>query len=230
MSLLRLKAGASIRGRLLAKDKPLAGIRLRASTAERESGKFINNMNAVTDEDGQFVFVNVPANARLQVCGLMDGMRQSGRAFRADVTSAADGEATDLGDVTATLAYQITGQVVLADGKPIPPNTRLMLDRKLAWDTQLANIGEDGQFTITSVPREQISLYLQLPGYRLSARNPNLNIWDRRSLSGRISSNVDGLKILFEPGPPLPAGYDDFQQPSSEAIAEAENRPFSGVP
>jgi hypothetical protein len=230
MSLLRLKAGASIRGRLLVNGQPLAGIPLTMATEERRCGDFISDMNAETDGDGRFVFTNIPARTKMQLCARMNGLRQQGAAFRLDVTSAEDGQTTDLGDINATPAYRLTGQIVLADGQPVPADTRLMLDRRKAWDTQLAVIEKDGKFTMSAVPGESISLYLTLPGYHLSAENPNLDVWNRRSLSGRVSGDVDGLKILLEPGKEPTPGYEDFEPPSSEAIARAENKPFQGAP
>ncbi|MEP6669762.1 MAG: hypothetical protein ABJF10_11450 [Chthoniobacter sp.] len=230
MALLRLKAGAEVRGRLVANGQPLAGVPLAMATDARQCGVFICDLTSATDADGRFVFSNVPEGVKLQLFATMDAMQKRHAAFRMDVTSANDGQPTELGDLTAVPAYRLTGRVILADGKPVPPNTRLMLSRKNAWDSQLVMIGEEGKFTANAVPGEQISFNITVPGYCLSPKNSNVNPWNRDTLTGLVNADVDGLKILLEAkGPPAPA-WEDAPRPTSEEIAAAEQKPFRPTP
>jgi hypothetical protein len=230
MSLLRLKAGSSVSGRLFFEGRPLAGVKLGMATEERECGKSFVDLHSETGADGRFVFGNIPAGTKLQLFARMDAMQKYGAGFRVDITSAEEGQPTALGDVTAGPSYRMSGQVVLADGKAIPPKTRLMVTRKLAWDQLLVEVGEDGRFSIAGLPREQIELHFTVPGYRTSAKNPNLDLWSKTSLTGRMESDVEGLKFLLDPGGLLAPAFADFERPSDEAMEAAAKQIFRGAP
>ena len=226
--LLRMKAGAAVRGRLLKDGQPLTGLQLGLCTEERECGKYYSSLQAQTGDDGRFVFQNVPAGLRFELFGKMDSLRAQGIACQQVFVSAGDGGTNDLGDCKVSPAHRLAGRVVLADGKPVPPDTRLMIDRAAAWDTTLVPLDEHGGFDVAGIPAEQIGLYVSIGGYHLSTRNPNLNLYDHRNLVGRVAGAVTDLNILLEPG----SGPDmrDIDQPSYEVQKIAEQKPLQGAP
>ncbi|MBE7213398.1 MAG: carboxypeptidase regulatory-like domain-containing protein, partial [Gluconacetobacter diazotrophicus] len=226
MCLLRLRPGAAVRGRLVRDGQPLRGVVLGLCTETRECGKDFMGFQATTDDEGRFVFPHVPAGLRCQVFGKMDSLRPLGAACRRDLVSAPDGGTNDLGDWSAEPAHRLAGRVVLADGSPVPPATRLMLDRTAAWDTTLATLDAEGRFEVTSVPAEQVGLHIAVAGYHLSQKNPNLDLNSRGSLTGRLTGDLAAMDILLEPGPG--PNWNDIDRPSYEEMQAAEQKPLAG--
>jgi hypothetical protein len=182
-------------------------VTLGLATAERECGKYFNGWNISTNADGRFVLQNVPSGMKFQLFGLMDSLRNRGAAFRTDFTSPSDGGSLDLGELAASPACRLQGRIMLADGKSLPPKTRLMIDRAAAWDTTLVPVQEDGSFEVSGVPAELIHLNLQLPNYRFAATNPNLDpastfCWNRASRRIGMISNGRPRKICSMRGKP----------------------------
>ena len=225
--LLRMKTGVTACGRLLKDGQPLKGLALGLCTEERECGKYFNGFQAMTNDDGRFVFRNVPAGLKFEIFGKMDSFRNQGAACRQDFVSAADGGTTDLGDWQVSPALRLTGKVILADGKPLPANTRLMINRASAWDTTLVPLDGQGSFDVTGIPAEQISLHVSVSGYRLSTKNPSINLSDHRSLVGRVAGNMADLNILLEPG--AEPNWNDIDRPSYEELKKAEQMPLRGL-
>ena len=225
--LLRMTAGAAIHGRLVWKGQPLAGVALGMCTKERECGKYFNGLEAVTDKDGKFVFEHVPPAMTYELFGKMISLAARGVAFQHQFDAAPEGGTTDLGELNAEPAHRLSGRILLSDGKPVPPGIRLMLDRAGAWDTTLAQLDEHGAFELTGIPSEKISLYVTVPGYRFSEKNPNLDLNRRSSLIGRVSADITGLDILLEPG--SRPNWNDIDHPSFEEEQKAGQMPLHGT-
>ena len=117
--------------------------------------------------------------------------------------------------------------MILADGKPVPANTRLMLDRSAAWDTTLVPVDAQGGFEVSGVPAEKVGLYVGIPGYHLSAKNPSLELNNQHGLIGRVGGDVAALNILLEPG--SGPNWNDLDRPSYEDQQKAEQMPLRGV-
>ena len=112
----------------------------------------------------------------------------------------ADGSETKLGDLAVEPAYRITGRVVLSDGKPLPPHTRINIGRENAWDSQIIEVDPSGAFTARGIPPELVRLHAQIDGYRLSNKNRSLEPLSAGDLTGLVQKDIDGLLVLFEPG------------------------------
>ena len=225
--LLRFKSGATVRGRLVKDGQGLAGVTLGLSTEERQCGKYFNGMQAVTSEDGRFVFQNVPAGLKFQVFGKMDALRSRGVACQRGFVSAEDGGTNDLGDWQVAPACRLAGRVLLSDDQPIPSNIRLMISRESAWDTVLVPLDERGGFDLPGVPAERINLYVDVNGYHLSEKNPSLERFSRRSLVGRVVGDMTDFRILMEPGKGL--DLNDIDSPSYEELQRLAQLPLRGA-
>ena len=96
--------------------------------------------------------------------------------------------------------HKVAGQVILADGKPIPPKTRVLVGREDAWDSLSATLDADGRFAVAGLPGEQFSLSVSLRGYRLAVRNKSMDTNNPFQLKGFVDGDLLGLKVLLEPG------------------------------
>lgn len=225
-ALVRINGGATVRGRLLYKGQPLTGIRLGVATVERACGTHLTGFQATTGTDGRFTFENIPPTIKFQVFSIMDSARKAGASLRKEFESGKNGEMTELGDLQAQPAHRISGKIVLADGKPLPPQTRLMLDRSQAWDFSLATLDADGYFEFEGTPEEQVAIYMRVNGYRFSEKNPNIDS-NRHELIGRVTGDISNLTILLEPGKPAP--YEELEHVSYEEEKKRNEMPLKGV-
>jgi hypothetical protein len=223
---LRLTEGASVTGRLVCDGRAVPGVGVGLDGADRSAEHWIGDYSVATDDQGRFLFVNMPADTACYLYSVMsDAARAGGVLPSRRFATGADGATTDLGDLQVRPAYRVSGRVVLADGKPVPAGTRAMLGRADAWDT-LPNVGlgANGSFTFTGVPPESVELSVRVPGYRFAAQNPSLDRLNGLGLLGRVTGNISNLVILLEPGqfkPDWNRPYNPNDQP--------RNQPLRGV-
>ena len=221
---LTMTAGATLTGRMLLNGNPLKNVTVGVSAVDRSAGSYLGHFEVGTAASGMFALVNLPPNADFYIYTAMNTMKEFGAVPIQQFHSSADGETTEIGDLIASPAHRLQGRVVLSDGQPVPPKTRLVVSRDGAWDSQQLTLDENGGFDTTGIPAETISLSVRVKGYRVSAQNKSL---DRMNfvLSGRVDHDITGLVYLFEKGPDL---RPDFSGGISAADMP-QNRPLRGA-
>jgi protocatechuate 3,4-dioxygenase beta subunit len=150
----------------------VSGAVVHAVPADQRVETFTHWQEIATDETGRFTLQNVPAQREVTVAVRMDSLRQAGLGT-AHLTLMTEGEGSVTGsiDLTATPAAPLAGRLVLKDGKPVPPGTRVVLWRQRTFDTQEAVVGADGAFRFAGIPRgEVLELALAVPGYERATR------------------------------------------------------------
>ncbi|MFN7140360.1 MAG: hypothetical protein ACK4UN_13570, partial [Limisphaerales bacterium] len=197
---LKLSEGASIEGRVVQDGKPLAGIGIGISGADRNSEVYVGNFSVATDADGNFLFVNVPAKTDFVIYGIMKTLGDRGTIAAQRIRTQEDGSTLELGDLTVGPGYVVEGQIRLKDGSPVPKKTSLNLGREEAWDSQQAEADEEGRFKFIGVPAEAISISTRIKGYRMSDRNFSLDPLNPMMLIGTVGTNKTDLIIEFEKG------------------------------
>ena len=140
-------------------------------------GNYVGNFDIGTDSDGRFLFVNLPPNLDYYIYGDMESMKSHGAIGTRKIHTGADGETFDAGDLVVKPAHRLAGQVVLDDGKPVPGNTRLLVNRDDAWDSMLVELDKDGRFDVSGIPTETLGLGVRVAGYRISAKRTR--VWIR---------------------------------------------------
>jgi len=198
---LALADGATVTGRVLLDGKPLKGISVGISAVDRTAGHYLGHFESGTGPDGAFTMVNLPPDADFYVYTRMSSMKEFGTVPLQKFRTATDGKTTDLGDLIVHPAFRLQGRVVLADGQPLPPNTRLSVGRQDAVDSMQLTLDENGNFDTTGIPPGIIQLSGRITGYHLSAKNQSLDRLNLTFLSGRVDHDITGLIILFEKGP-----------------------------
>jgi hypothetical protein len=198
---LTLFSGVTITGRLVRGGKPLAGLALGASQKDRNAETFVGDFQAATDPRGVFQIRNVPPEEVLNLYGLMSSLRAHGALAVREVRTGKSGSVSDVGDLEIKAGHKLSGRVVLADGKPIPPGTRVLLSRGEAWDSQQAVVDKEGRFTLTGLPPELYSLSVNVKGYHLSPKNASTDLLNGFRLLGAVRQATEGLRVLLEPGP-----------------------------
>ena len=196
---IRMNSGVTLTGRLVRDGKPVPNAAAGLVQANRGLSTFLGDLSIGTDKEGLFTFLNIHPDEDYFVYGMMGAIKDGGAVAAVRVHSGGDGATTNAGDLPVVPGHQIKGQVLLSDGSPIPPKTRLMVSRQDAWDHQEVELDREGRFEISSLPTEKYSLNIFLRGYRLSVKNHSIDPQVTGQLSGTIDQDIDSLKILMEP-------------------------------
>lgn len=197
---IHLTEGASLKGRLVKDGQPVAGVKMGVSGAMRNAEVFVGNFEAGTDQDGRFTFVNLPPRCDFLLYATMDSIRSRGATMAQMVHVEGNGSSRDVGDVKVGAGYKLQGQIVLSDGKPVPPKTRVILSREEARDSTETKADKQGRFQFAGVPSEPINVSVPIKGYHLSARNKNLDTMNPFWLSGLLTADKTNLVVRLDPG------------------------------
>jgi hypothetical protein len=147
-----------------------------------------------------FTIPNVPPNDAFGLYGLMDGLKAHGAVAVRKVQTGASHTTVDVGDLAVQLGHRLSGTIVLADGKPVPAGTRVVISRDEAWDSQQTVADKDGGFTFTGLPAERYNLGASVRGYCVSPKNASFDLLNCSGLLGTVRGDVAGLRLLLEPG------------------------------
>lgn len=221
---LKLTEGTSLTGRVLFDGKPLGGVAVGVSGADRTIPNYVGHFEVGTGTNGVFAFVNLPPDTDYYIYGIMSTMKDYGAIPIQKFRAGKDGELTDIGDLTVGPAHRLRGRVVLSDGQPLPAKTRLYLGRSEAWDSMQLILGKDGEFETTGLPEETISLVVGVKGYHISSQIKSL---DRMNFEmvGRMDRDITNLVYLLDKGPEPERDYN-VSVPESEL---PQNRPLVGA-
>lgn len=227
---LNLEPGANVLGEVRKDGKALAGVTLGLAQRSRRAETFLGDSQISTDEQGRFLFRNVAAHESYYLYGLIDSLRPQGAIPVRDLQTGASGTAADVGVLAVQAGHRLTGRVVLADGKPVPPGTQVVLAREQAWDHTVAVAAADGRFTFTGLPSERYTLSARVPGYHISPKNASVDPLNGFRLLGVIETDIDGLRLLLEPGrQPLPDS-SRFNQANLAEYQRRQQSPLQGAP
>jgi hypothetical protein len=203
---LVMTEGATVTGRVVFQGQPMKNVSVGIVSVGRGMENFTGNFEIGTSPEGRFAFVNLPPNVDYFVYGMMNSLKPNGTPVRT-IRTGGDGDTTEAGDLAATPAYRLAGRVVLADGKPVPPNTRLLACRADAWDVLELAVAEDGSFDTTGIPAGGLSLSVGVPGYAVAAQNASLDRLNPYQLAGRMDRDITNLVFLLAKGKGLEPVY-----------------------
>src|SRR5215471_10587923 len=204
---LIITEGATVRGRLVQNDKPVANAEV--GLIGRPRGGFGRNLELVghpynelrigTEPDGTFAITNVPAPVDWYIYGKMESIATRGATGAVECATKRDQEIVDVGNLQIEPAHRLRGSVVLSDGKPIPDGMRITVSSETAWDDQTAMLPPDGRFEFLGLAVGNYSVFASVKGYALPKTPPV----ERRRADGSVETT-------FAPGvpPPLLVNHD----------------------
>ncbi len=225
-----LGPGVTVSGRVVEDGEPLAGVALGLVQRDRNSERFVGDFEYATDAEGRFAFANIPPGDAWNLYGLMESLKSHGAIAVRPLQTGAHGDTVEVGDLEVEPGSRLAGRVVLADGKPVPPGTRVLLSREDAWDSQTATAGQDGGFSFAGVPAERVSLSVRVPGYHPSPKNGSFDLLNQGGLLGKVEGDIAGLRFLLDPGPPPERDFGRFQKEDFEEYRRRQDGPLRGVP
>jgi hypothetical protein len=190
-----------VSGRLVKDGNPVPGVNVSMNTQDRESGVYMRGFDGTTGPDGRFTIPNVPANTRFYLSTKIKEMAKLGVALSPQlVSTGGDESVSKVGDLTVRPAFTMRGKVVVADGGPLPANTRLYLGLENGADGQQITVKDDGTFEFKGLPADAVSLSLRVNGYRISAKNPNKDWLNEGMIVGRLEGDMENFIIHLEKG------------------------------
>ena len=187
--------GDTIRGRLVQNGKPVGQAEMGLSTHSRVGGETLPEVRIGTDEHGKFAITNIPPGRIWYLYGKMEALAP--RGLSAEIVECAtkgDGQDVDVGDIPVRPAYTLRGQIVLSDGKPIPPNMRVNLFSDRVPDSQTQKLTPDGHFEFKGLGRGVYSLSPSVKGYEVQ---------DTQSMELLIEGDVSNLAVWLQPATPM---------------------------
>jgi hypothetical protein len=193
---IQLAVGVTITGHLVRDGKPVEGARVGFVQVDRNSRNFLGTEEIGTNDQGLFVMTALGPDEEYAVYPIMRSFGDGAAPSRM-ITVGGNGSAADAGTIVVEPGRRISGCVAVPADFRIPPHTTVMLNRDLAWDTQLADIREDGSFEFTAVPSEPVSLSVHIPGLHLASPPEGLRR-PARSVDVPASGNQTGMTIVLE--------------------------------
>jgi hypothetical protein len=227
---VKLITGATITGTVVKEGKPVAGVALGLVQKDRSAEGFLGELSIATDALGRFRFQNVGPDEPYFVYGLMDSCRPHGAIPIRQVLVGASGTEKDVGTLTFQIGHRLSGRLILADGKPVPQDTRVLISRQEAWDSQTAIVAPDGRFSFTGLPAEHYSLSVNLRGYHASPKNRSFDALNGFRLVGTVKGDIEGLRFLLEPGPSPRPDFRKLKQNDWQEFERRRKAPLRGVP
>jgi hypothetical protein len=185
---LRVTEGATVQGRVLAQGKPAAKVDLVLVTAAQDADERYAPITISTDKDGRFSVNHVPAGREWSIDANSDS--GLGSVTARNLTTPADGQSMDLGDVEVQKGSSLTGRVVLSDDKILPRGVRVTIKNN-AGDIRNAVLDRERRFEFKGLSGSWQLVQPEVPGYRLRGPAPEIS----------LQKNVKGLTITLEPQP-----------------------------
>lgn len=226
----KLTAGATIRGKLIKDGNPVPKITVGAMLTDRSFEHMTLEREAITNDEGIFVFEHVAANDEYHVYTKMKSAGEQGAMKLTNIKTPNDNQAIELGDVALEPALVLAGKVQAGEGQALPRRVRLTLNRERAKDSISATTDAEGKFKLTGIPAsEPIALQVRAQNHYLSRENFSLDPLNTWRLMGIVDENIEDLEILLEPGSAPPSPDQDTSEDTSEKRKELESKRIRGV-
>ena len=222
--LIRLYAGATVSGRLVdTQQKPVAAALLNLETEDQSSATLMRGFEVSADAGGQFEFTHMPAETKLRILTPSKEVEaMNGGLIARAISTGTNGSTLALGDLVMTSAHFVRGRVVLKDGGAVPERSRITMSFDGAGPSRSSTLDPEGWFEFTGLLGGPVSLQVQIPGYRISAKNPSKDWLNEGRLVGVLQADFEQFFIELESAktPPLQAPATD-RQPRDKPLRPA---------
>jgi hypothetical protein len=201
---LTIGDGATLRGRLVDNGDPVANAQMGLIPRQRGMGAELkmfgapyDEMRIGTQEDGTFIFTNVPIPVEFYVYGKMESISERGATEPMESATKIDGEDVNVGDIEINPGFRLRGKVALSDGKSIPDSMRVTISADRAWDSQTVFLQPDGSFEFSGLASEKYQVFASVKGYR--APEWDYTMKTHRPGTVQVEQDIDDFVLVLEP-------------------------------
>lgn len=188
--------GTRVSGRLVHAGQPVAGQRVAVVQMNRMAGHhFIKAVGDVTGADGKFVISHLPADEQYAIFSPVGEGPQKLVMTTKKFTASGNREARDLGDLELITPVRLAGRIEMPGGQPLPPNTRVAIDRDPAWDLIAAPVDKDGRFVVEGLPPETYHVRVAAKGFAIDGARVPYQMLQGGSFGLRLRESIDDLRI-----------------------------------
>jgi hypothetical protein len=223
--LIRLHSGVAVTGRLVDSNKqPVPDVLLQMETENQGSAVLMRGFEVSTDAGGEFAFTHMPAGTALRIfTPAKEGEVLNAGLVARVVSTGTNGSTLMLGDLEQSAGYALRGRLILKDGAAVPERTRISLAFDRNGTSRSATVDAEGWFEFTGMLAGPVSLQVQVPGYRISARNPSKDWLNEGRLVGILQQNHEQFLIELERS-------NTASPPSPETGRQPVDKPLRSAP
>ena len=180
---VRVTDGAIVRGRLVVSGKPVANAEIGLRPQHpwlggnnlQVAGSWYGEMRVGTRKDGTFVITGVPAPEQWILFGKMESLTSRGATKPVAVSTDADRQDVNVGDVVVQIGYRLRGEVVLSEGKRIADGMRVSIENDATQDVQTILLPPDGGFVFEGLAPGRYTVWASVKGYE-TKWNTNVSV------------------------------------------------------
>lgn len=169
-----LTEGATVLGRLVEPSgTPIAHAEVVMISHDRSNDENFSDMRVGTDQDGSFVFTNVPARRIWGIYPTSESLQ--GRNLTAGpywCETIVDRQVVNVGKITLHPGFSVSGRIDLLDQKVIPPSMHVSIRSEWAANSRLSDIASDGTFEFRRLAPGIYSVNVGVTGYTSTADAP----------------------------------------------------------
>lgn len=228
--------GARVTGKLVRDGKPQPGMGVAVVQTNRSTDVlFIKAVSAVTDEQGNFHFWALPADQEYAIfspVGQSDGEAHSDtrpivttKKFRVPE----DGKTRELGSIEMTTGFNLTGKIVMTDGRAMPGDIKVLLGRDPAWDLVETAVDSDGQFEFRNIPTETYEVTILAKGFVVDASRSIRQPTQPNAIGVRLTKSTKVLIPLRNESSPESSPKVE-EQPAQVPPSNPEPEPIADLP
>lgn len=221
--------GGFITGRIVKDGQPVRRVNIGVSGTDRNSMVYAGHYETVADEDGRFIFRQLPPNTSWQLYGLIHSLKAHGAVSPRAVTTAGHGSTNDVGDLVVTAGLKVSGRLVPTPGNTLPAEPlSIVFSYDTAWDHPSTLTRPDGSFELEGIHPGAVDVSLNARHWRISHRNRSVDHYNAWRLVGLLPTASTSLWIEIEPGE---RNYNSGSrsQGSLPNADQPRNRSLSGV-
>jgi hypothetical protein len=198
---IELGRGASIRGRLLLDDTPLAAVEVGMVQQNRSIGSICTPVEVSTDENGVFQFDQLPPDMDYTIY-THTGQGAKGVLPVNLIGAPGHGKRADLGDIPTNKPYRLTIVIRSEDGSPLPAKSTVYVGRGDAWRGTSRTLDQKPSATvrISDVSDEMFQISVRVPGYNVVRTTPPLNKDMNRRYPIRVARDVEVVFVIRKTG------------------------------
>lgn len=198
---IKLGAGASLRGKLVFGDAPVAGVEVGLVQKERMMGCLVTPVEVSTDESGVFTFEQLPPG--LEYAIYTSSNQDASAVLPVSLVDApGHAELADLGEISTTPPRQFSVTVTTADGSALPAESYVYIGRRYGWrGAQLPlEPKKTSKVTLNDAAPEVVEVALRTTGYEVIETQPVLNVDLNRSYSVDLRRETSVVFIVRPKG------------------------------